>query len=126
MFKVFLSAVTSEFGKARDALAVDLGGDEALFVRVQRDFRKELGAGTMLHKLRTYIERCDAVIAIAGQRSGAGFPTSIEAASFLSDLPDKIIEASYSMGVSFRAKTEQTASCLLRYTTLRWGATHPQ
>jgi hypothetical protein len=40
-FRIFLSAVTTEFGKARDAAAADLRSREAL-VRVQGDFRQEV------------------------------------------------------------------------------------
>lgn len=39
-FRLFLSAVSSEFGKARDALAADLRSRE-LLLRVQSDFRQE-------------------------------------------------------------------------------------
>jgi hypothetical protein len=49
-FRVFLSAVTSEFGKARDALAADLRSPDTL-LRVQSDFRQEAGSDTTLKKL---------------------------------------------------------------------------
>ena len=39
-FRIFLSAVTSEFGRARDAVAADLRSREAL-LRVQSDFRQK-------------------------------------------------------------------------------------
>jgi hypothetical protein len=52
-FRIFLSAVTSEFGRARDALAADLRSREAL-VRVQSDFRQEAGRDTTLKKLHDY------------------------------------------------------------------------
>ena len=42
-FRIFLSAVTSEFGRARDALAADLRS-RGLLVRVQSDFRQEAQA----------------------------------------------------------------------------------
>ena len=44
-FRIFLSAVTSEFGRARDAVAADLRSREAL-LRVQSDFRQEAGSDT--------------------------------------------------------------------------------
>jgi hypothetical protein len=43
-FRIFLSAVSSEFGRARDAVAADLRSREAL-LRVQSDFRQEAGSG---------------------------------------------------------------------------------
>ena len=46
-FRVFLSAATAEFGAARDAVANDLQARD-LQVRVQRSFRKEPGADTLL------------------------------------------------------------------------------
>ena len=42
-FRVFLSAVTSEFGQARDALAKDLAARNTQ-VRVHDSFRAEAGA----------------------------------------------------------------------------------
>jgi hypothetical protein len=53
-FRVFLSAVTSEFGTARDALAADLRSRDTL-VRVQSDFRQEADTDTTLKKLHEYI-----------------------------------------------------------------------
>jgi hypothetical protein len=49
-FRVFLSAVTSEFGKARVALGADLRSRDTL-LRVQSDFRQEPGSDTTLKKL---------------------------------------------------------------------------
>ena len=39
-FRIFLSAVTSEFGKARDAVAADLRSREVALLRVQSDRSK--------------------------------------------------------------------------------------
>jgi hypothetical protein len=64
-FRVFVSAVTSEFGSARDTLANDLQSHD-LIVRVQRSFRHDDNAGTLLHKLRNYIETCDVIIFLIG------------------------------------------------------------
>ena len=67
-FRVFLSAVTSEFGTARDAVPNDLQARE-LQLRVQRSFRQEPGADTLLRLLHDYIRDCNAVCVI-GARSG--------------------------------------------------------
>jgi hypothetical protein len=92
-FQIFLSAVTSEFGKARDALAADLRSREAL-VRVQSDFRQETEADTTLKKLHDYICECSAVVFIAGKRSGA-FPPAASTVPFNHMLPPGISKASY-------------------------------
>lgn len=102
-FRVFLSAVSSEFEAARDALATDLQSFDDVTVAVQRSFRHDHKAGTLLHKLRNYIEHCDGVICLAGTRSGAGFPTAVEAAPFLGDLPPGFTEASYTQWEFFFA-----------------------
>ena len=60
-FRVFLSTVTSEFGRARDALAADLRS-RGLLVRVQSDFRQEAEADTTLRKL-VWGFPCQALIA---------------------------------------------------------------
>jgi hypothetical protein len=68
-FRVFLSTVTSEFGKARDALGADLRSRDTL-LRVQSDFRQEAGSDTTLKKLHDYIRDCSAVVCVIGKRSG--------------------------------------------------------
>jgi hypothetical protein len=73
-FRVFLSAVTSEFGQARDALAKDLGARDTL-VRVQDSFRPEAGADTLLLLIHDYVRGCTAVVCVLGTRSGAFPPT---------------------------------------------------
>jgi hypothetical protein len=103
-FRVFISAVTSEFGSARDALANDLQSHDNLIVRVQRSFRYEDDAETLLHKLRNYIETCDVMIFLIGARSGTGFPTAIEAEPFRGDHPQEITEASYTQWEMFFAR----------------------
>jgi hypothetical protein len=49
-FRVFLSAVTSELGLARDAVANDLQARDLQW-RVQRSFRHMPGADTLLRLL---------------------------------------------------------------------------
>lgn len=88
---VFLSAVTSEFGRARDVVASDLR-DKQYRVAVQEDFRQE--GGTTLDKLDVYVRGCQAVVAIVGKRSGA-FPSEGEAAQYAQLLPAGFEKASY-------------------------------
>jgi len=78
-FRVFLSAVTSEFGTARDAVPNDLQVHD-LQLRVQRSFRQEPGADTLLRLLHDYIRDCNAVCVI-GVRSGP-CPSPAETAEF--------------------------------------------
>jgi tetratricopeptide (TPR) repeat protein len=101
-FRIFISAVTSEFGGARDALAADLRSWDTL-VRVQSDFRQEADAANTLKKLHDYIRDCSAVICIIGRRSGACPPPSL-AAPFARMLPEGIIEASYAQWEFFFAR----------------------
>jgi len=91
--RIFVSAVSSEFRKARDTVAADLRASGNT-VRVQSDFRQEADADTLLRKLHDYIRDCEAVVCIIGKRSGA-CPTSKEAAPFGHILPTGISEASY-------------------------------
>jgi tetratricopeptide (TPR) repeat protein len=92
-FRVFLSAVSSEFESARDALGASLRS-RGMLVRVQSDFRKEVAADTTLRKLHDYIRDCSAVVCIIGERSG-GFPSVAAAAPFAHMLPPGNTEASY-------------------------------
>jgi hypothetical protein len=101
-FRVFLSAVTSEFGIARDALANDLQARD-LQVRVQRSFRQEPGADTLLRLLHDYIRDCAAVVCVIGTRSGA-CPSPAAAAAFAHLLPPGITEASYTQWEFFFAR----------------------
>jgi hypothetical protein len=101
-FRVFLSAVTSEFGAARDALAADLRSRKTL-VQVQSDFRQEAGSDTTLKKLHDYIRDCSAVVCVIGGRSG-DCPPSVAAAPFREMLPSGISEASYTQWEFFFAR----------------------
>jgi hypothetical protein len=66
--KIFLSAVSSEFGPYRDELRADLTRQN-VEVKVQEDF-KDLG-GLTLDKLDAYIVQCDGVIHLVGEMTGA-------------------------------------------------------
>ena len=101
-FRIFISAVTSEFGQARDALAADLRSRE-LTVRVQSEFRQEAGSDTTLRKIHDYIRGCDAVICLIGQRSGA-CPPPAATRPFRNILPKGIIRASYTQWEFFIAR----------------------
>ena len=104
-FRVFLSAVTSESGLARDALANDLQARDVQ-VRVQRSFCQEPGADTLLQLLHDYIRGCDAVVCVIGKRSGA-CPPPDAAARFAHLLPPSITEASYTQWEFFFARAHK-------------------
>src|SRR4051794_19780387 len=74
--RVFISSVTPELGRCREAVAQEVRIKE-LETRVQEDFAQ--GGGTLLEWLRDKIAECDAVILLMGQRAGA-FPTEDHAA----------------------------------------------
>ena len=106
-FRIFISAVTSEFGKARDALAADLRSRDTL-VRVQSDFRQETGSDTTLKKLHDYIRDCSAVVAVIGGRSGACPPPG-RLCTIRSDAPFGHIRGLlYAMGVLLRSTLPAT------------------
>jgi tetratricopeptide (TPR) repeat protein len=92
-FRIFLSAVSSEFGCARDALGASLRSRDML-IRVQSDFRQQAASDTTLRKLRDYIRDCSAVVCVIGKRSGA-MPAATAAAPFADMLPPGVSEASY-------------------------------
>jgi tetratricopeptide (TPR) repeat protein len=101
-FRVFISAATSEFGAARNALAADLRA-RGLIVKVQSDFRQEELSDTTLKKLHDYIRDCSAVICVIGKRSGA-CPPPAAAAPFAHMLPNGIGEGSYTQWEFFFAR----------------------
>jgi tetratricopeptide (TPR) repeat protein len=90
---VFISAVSSEFGKARDALASDLRARE-LHVAVQSDFTQGGDSDTLLQRLHDYIRDCRAVVCLIGARSG-GCPPPPAARPFAQMLPKGVAEATY-------------------------------
>jgi hypothetical protein len=74
--RIFLSAVTRELGSYRSEVARVLRRGE---VEVREQFHFRQGPATLLERLRDYIEQCDAVILLIGDRCGA-FPTEEHAA----------------------------------------------
>jgi tetratricopeptide (TPR) repeat protein len=109
-FRVFVSAVTSEFGRARSAVGSDLRS-RRLSVKVQEDFRQEADADTLLRKLHNYIRECSAVVCIIGDRSGAS-PTPAEAEPFIGFLPPGTTQASYTQWEFFFASHYRRRVCL--------------
>ncbi len=102
--KIFISAVTNEFGKARDALAADLRARGHL-VWVQSDFTRSADSETLLGRLAEYIRDCHAVICIVGKQFGGGDcppPRAVE--RLLGVLPTSIKEASYTQWEFFLAR----------------------
>ncbi len=87
--RVFLSAVSDEFGDYRDQLRSKLTRHN-VEVKIQEDF-KDLG-GTTLEKLDAYIKRCDAVVHLAGDMTGAtaNEPSVKAIRERYSDLPEKL------------------------------------
>ncbi|HMG77921.1 MAG TPA: DUF4062 domain-containing protein [Xanthobacteraceae bacterium] len=100
--RIFISAVTSEFGKARDAVASDLRtrGHE---VTVQSDFKQSPDSETLLGNLADYIRDCHAVVCIVGKRCGA-CPPARAAERLKGVLPNDIKEASYTQWEFFLAR----------------------
>ncbi|HUD85381.1 MAG TPA: ATP-binding protein, partial [Xanthobacteraceae bacterium] len=92
-FCVFVSGVTSEFGKVREAIAAALRA-RAMIVKEQHDFRPEPFSSTTLKLLHDYIAICDAVVYVMGVRSGDK-PPPASAAEFARMLPPNIREATY-------------------------------
>jgi hypothetical protein len=100
-FRVFLSAVTSELGAARDAVANDLQARD-LQLRLQRSFRQEPGADTLLRLSHDYIRGCDAVVCVIG-----ACPSPAAAAEFAHLLPAGITQASYTQWEFFFARAHE-------------------
>jgi Domain of unknown function (DUF4062) len=100
--KIFISGVTSEFGKVRDALASDLRA-RGHTVRVQSDFQQRPENETLLGTLAVYINECDAVICIVGRYSGA-CPPDRAVARLANVLPRVVKEASYTQWEFFLAR----------------------
>jgi tetratricopeptide (TPR) repeat protein len=103
--KLFVSAVSSEFGSARSQIASDLRA-RGITVKVQDDFRQEAGAETTLALLHNYIRDCDAIICIVGRRHGT-WPPEAAVRPFLSALPASLTMASYTHWELFFARRYQ-------------------
>jgi len=82
--KLFLSAVTSEFGAYRTLLSQDLKRP-TLAVHVQEDF--VVTGGKTMAKLDAYLRECDGVIHLVGKATGAA-PSAAEVATLLATYPD--------------------------------------
>ena len=100
--RIFISAVTSEFGKARDAIASDLRA-RGHIVHVQSDFKQSPDSEKLLGALAEYIRDCHAVFCIIGKRCGF-CPPRRAAERFQEALPEGIKEASYTQWEFFLAR----------------------
>jgi len=89
--RIFLSAITSKFGRAGDAVAAHLRSLESL-LRAQMDFPQEAGSDFTLQKLQDYIRDCSAVIC---SKRGCASPRAEAAEPFVQMLPTGIAKASY-------------------------------
>lgn len=98
--RVFLSAVSSEFKSAREALARALRA-AGFHVEEQDTFVQRGAAPRLLSKLHEYIEGCFAVVCLVGTRTG-GFPQPAEVAEFPNLLP--VASASYTQWEYFLAR----------------------
>lgn len=90
-YSVFISAVTREFGGARDALANALQA-RGIGVKVQRSF--DLGDSTTLAKLHDYIRGCNRVLSVIGSYCGMFPPDGAVTDEFRAMLPDGMTRAS--------------------------------
>lgn len=93
VFRVFISAVSSEFGEARSLVTSDLRA-RGIEVKVQEDFRQEADSDTTLAKLHELIKDCYAVVCVVGRRSGS-VPPPAAAQPYADILPDGLEQASY-------------------------------
>ncbi len=109
-FRVFLSAVSSEFRNARNALTDDFGARDVL-VKVQEQFLPDRTVRTLLHALDDYIRSCRTVICVIGERSGA-CPEPDEVAKVPGVLPTGIDRASYTQWEYYLAR-HHNKECLL-------------
>jgi tetratricopeptide (TPR) repeat protein len=100
--RIFISAVTSEFGKARDALAADLRA-QGHMVHVQGDFQQGPDNATLLGALAAYIRDCHAVVCIIGNHCGS-YPPASAAKRYSEVLPKEIKEASFTQWEFFLAR----------------------
>ena len=92
-YDAFVSAVSSECGRARDAAAAELrrAGQR---VAVQSDFAHGPASATLLQMLHDTIRDCTDVHCIVGTRCGT-CPPAAATAAFQEFLPQDVTEASY-------------------------------
>lgn len=101
-YDAFVSAVSSECGRARDTVAAELR-KQGLRVAVQSDLRHGPAGVSLLRTLHDTIRACREVHCLVGQRSGA-CPAAEEAAPFGAFLPVGVAEASYTQWEYFFAR----------------------
>ena len=99
--RVYISAVASEFGQARDALEADLH-NRGINSRSLGYFPPSSGRST-LHVLHDFIRECDVVICLVGL-SGGPYPSDAETEPFSQFLPPRITVASYTQWEFFFAQ----------------------
>ncbi|HEY1934457.1 MAG TPA: tetratricopeptide repeat protein, partial [Acetobacteraceae bacterium] len=116
-FRVFISAVSSEFGSARKALADDFV-TRRMTVKVQDHFLPDRRPRSLLAALDDYIGTCTTVICIVGKRSGDS-PDAEEAAAFADVLPDGVTHASYTQW-EFHLARKHDKECLIYIATDAW------
>jgi len=100
-FRVFLSAVASEFRSACGSLATILRA-RGMQVGTPADL-EDADAAVALRKLHDYIRDCSAVVCIIGRRSGP-VPSEAAAQPFSTMLPAGIDRASYAQWAFFFAR----------------------
>jgi hypothetical protein len=111
--RVFLSAVSSEFGAARRELRRDFG-TRRMDVATQEELSHLTGAGTLLELLDVHVRDCQAVVCVIGRRSGGGFPAASEAAAYADLLPPEMPRASYTQWEFLLARRHGRPMIVLR------------
>lgn len=103
--RIFLSAVTSEFGKARDDLAKYLiaHGFDPVWQDVFPDHET---ADTLQHKLFELVASCDGVICLIGQRSGSYPPPDVARAIAAKPPSGPVVELPAEMQEASRTQWE--------------------
>ena len=112
-FRVFLSAVSSEFGQERRELRHDFG-TRGMQVAIQEELSYLTGAASLLELLDTHMRDCTGAVFVIGDRSGTGFPKDAEAAAFPDTLPPEMPRASYTQWEFFLARKHGTKLIVCR------------
>jgi hypothetical protein len=113
--KVFISAVSKEFARARSQVRSDLAA-KGYLVRVQDDFTQSGSADTILARLNEYIAECARVVFIVGDYCG-GFPPDGAAAPFAGALSPPFTRASYTQWEYFLARKHGCETLFFRRAT---------